>query len=113
MIIRLIDDIKGCSHSRLLSQQIDFEAPVDLWHFYLLRSVGKGAFGKVGDERWSIQLLVTAMLMVSLSLRLSRRLQVRVVQHKQTKALYALKYINKQVIQCTINVYNLSTTLLY
>ncbi|KAH8917588.1 kinase-like protein [Atractiella rhizophila] len=47
-------------------EEIDFDAPVDLWHFYLLRSVGKGAFGKV-----------------------------RVVQHKQTKQLYALKYINK------------------
>ncbi|ORY88803.1 kinase-like domain-containing protein [Leucosporidium creatinivorum] len=47
-------------------EEIDFDGPVDLWHFYLLRSVGKGAFGKV-----------------------------RVVQHKQTKALYALKYINK------------------
>ena len=32
----------------LLTQQIDFDSPVDLWHFYLLRSVGKGAFGKVG-----------------------------------------------------------------
>lgn len=50
-------------------EEIDFNGPVDLWHFYLLRSVGKGAFGKV-----------------------------RVVQHKQTKALYALKYINKQRI---------------
>ncbi|KAM0788231.1 hypothetical protein ACM66B_001385 [Microbotryomycetes sp. NB124-2] len=47
-------------------EAVDFDGPVDLWHFYLLRSVGKGAFGKV-----------------------------RVVQHKQTKALYALKYINK------------------
>lgn len=28
-------------------QEIDFDGPVDLWHFYLLRSVGKGAFGKV------------------------------------------------------------------
>lgn len=45
---------------------IDFDGPVDLYHFYLLRAVGKGAFGKV-----------------------------RVVQHKQTKSLYALKYINK------------------
>lgn len=62
---------------------IDFDGPVDLYHFYLLRAVGKGAFGKV-----------------------------RVVQHKQTKVrtarvflvflsdqiyknLYALKYINK------------------
>ncbi|SGZ17916.1 BQ5605_C020g09152 [Microbotryum silenes-dioicae] len=47
-------------------EAVDFDGPVDLYHFYLLRSVGKGAFGKV-----------------------------RVVQHKQTKALYALKYINK------------------
>ncbi|BGP01186.1 AGC/YANK protein kinase [Rhodotorula toruloides] len=47
-------------------EEVDFDGPVDLWHFYLLRSVGKGAFGKV-----------------------------RVVQHKKTKALYALKYINK------------------
>ncbi|KAL1916200.1 uncharacterized protein VTP21DRAFT_5817 [Calcarisporiella thermophila] len=39
---------------------------VELSHFHLLRSVGKGAFGKV-----------------------------RVVQHKRSKELYALKYINK------------------
>ncbi|KAJ3105050.1 hypothetical protein HDU96_008730 [Phlyctochytrium bullatum] len=40
--------------------------PVELTHFNLLRSVGKGAFGKV-----------------------------RVVQHKGTQKIYALKYINK------------------
>ncbi|EIM86609.1 kinase-like protein [Stereum hirsutum FP-91666 SS1] len=45
---------------------IDFDGDVNLFHFVLLRCVGKGAFGKV-----------------------------RVVQHKQTKDLYALKYINK------------------
>ncbi|KAG8781214.1 hypothetical protein FRC16_002915, partial [Serendipita sp. 398] len=45
---------------------IDFDGEVNLFHFVLLRSVGKGAFGKV-----------------------------RVVQHKQTRELYALKYINK------------------
>ncbi|KAG8940320.1 hypothetical protein FRC04_005418 [Tulasnella sp. 424] len=45
---------------------IDFDGEVNLFHFVLLRSVGKGAFGKV-----------------------------RVVQHKQSKDLYALKYINK------------------
>lgn len=28
-------------------QAIDFDAEVNLFHFYLLRSVGKGAFGKV------------------------------------------------------------------
>lgn len=45
---------------------IDFDGEVTLFHFSLLRCVGKGAFGKV-----------------------------RVVQHKQTQELYALKYINK------------------
>ncbi|KAH8832585.1 kinase-like domain-containing protein [Flagelloscypha sp. PMI_526] len=45
---------------------IDFDGEVNLFHFSLLRCVGKGAFGKV-----------------------------RVVQHKQTQELYALKYINK------------------
>ncbi|KAJ7583388.1 kinase-like domain-containing protein [Mycena floridula] len=45
---------------------IDFDSEVNLFHFSLLRCVGKGAFGKV-----------------------------RVVQHKQTNDLYALKYINK------------------
>ncbi|KAI0047238.1 Pkinase-domain-containing protein [Auriscalpium vulgare] len=47
-------------------QVIDFDGDVNLFHFILLRCVGKGAFGKV-----------------------------RVVQHKQTRDLYALKYINK------------------
>ncbi|CAG8556820.1 6835_t:CDS:2 [Gigaspora rosea] len=47
-------------------EEIDFDAEVELSHFHLLRSVGKGAFGKV-----------------------------RVVQHKRTKIIYALKYINK------------------
>ncbi|TEB21789.1 AGC/YANK protein kinase [Coprinellus micaceus] len=47
-------------------QPIDFDGDANLFHFVLLRCVGKGAFGKV-----------------------------RVVQHKQTKELYALKYINK------------------
>ncbi|KAJ7224408.1 kinase-like domain-containing protein [Mycena pura] len=45
---------------------VDFDGDVTLFHFVLLRCVGKGAFGKV-----------------------------RVVQHKQTRDLYALKYINK------------------
>jgi len=48
------------------SQPVDFDGDVNLFHFVLLRCVGKGAFGKV-----------------------------RVVQHKQTRELYALKYINK------------------
>ncbi|KAL4063180.1 kinase-like protein [Scleroderma citrinum] len=47
-------------------QPVDFEGDVNLFHFHLLRCVGKGAFGKV-----------------------------RMVQHKQTRELYALKYINK------------------
>jgi serine/threonine kinase 32 len=28
-------------------QAIDFDGEVNLFHFFLLRSVGKGAFGKV------------------------------------------------------------------
>ncbi|KAI8331733.1 kinase-like domain-containing protein [Chlamydoabsidia padenii] len=47
-------------------EPVDLNSEVDLTHFTLLRSVGKGAFGKV-----------------------------RVVQHKGTNQLYALKYINK------------------
>lgn len=47
-------------------QPVDFEGDINLFHFVLLRCVGKGAFGKV-----------------------------RMVQHKQTRELYALKYINK------------------
>ncbi|KAF9585196.1 hypothetical protein BGW38_003466 [Lunasporangiospora selenospora] len=47
-------------------EAIDFSAEIELSHFHLLRSVGKGAFGKV-----------------------------RVVQHKKTREIYALKYINK------------------
>ncbi|KAG0167628.1 hypothetical protein DFQ28_005923 [Apophysomyces sp. BC1034] len=47
-------------------EPVDLDGEVDLSHFVLLRSVGKGAFGKV-----------------------------RVVQHKGTKQLFALKYINK------------------
>ncbi|KAI9360818.1 kinase-like domain-containing protein [Zopfochytrium polystomum] len=48
------------------AEPIDFDGEVELIHFELLRSVGKGAFGKV-----------------------------RIVQHKKTQKLYALKYINK------------------
>lgn len=50
-----------CSES-----QVDFDGPVELAHFSLQRSVGKGSFGKV-----------------------------RIVQHKKTKEIFALKYINK------------------
>lgn len=66
---------------------------MDLYHFYLLRSVGKGAFGKVSalprwtNGGWHIR--------GELSSQVPLVAQVRVVQHKQTKALYALKYINK------------------
>ncbi|CAO3665727.1 unnamed protein product [Rhizopus stolonifer] len=45
---------------------VDLSTEVELSHFTLLRSVGRGSFGKV-----------------------------RVVEHKGTKELYALKYINK------------------
>ncbi|KAJ3243253.1 hypothetical protein HDU77_010500 [Chytriomyces hyalinus] len=52
----------GCCQST----PIDFDAPVDITHFELCRSIGKGAFGKV-----------------------------RIVEHKKTRVQYALKYINK------------------
>ncbi|KAJ3981105.1 kinase-like domain-containing protein [Lentinula detonsa] len=48
------------------SEPIDFDGEVNLYHFDLHRAVGKGAFGKV-----------------------------RVVEHKRTKKLYALKYVEK------------------
>ncbi|CDO74485.1 hypothetical protein BN946_scf184979.g40 [Trametes cinnabarina] len=48
------------------SDPTNFDGDVDLYHFDLHRAVGKGAFGKV-----------------------------RVVEHKKTKQLYALKYIDK------------------
>ncbi|KAM5537198.1 hypothetical protein V8D89_009131 [Ganoderma adspersum] len=48
------------------SDPTNFDGEVDLYHFDLHRAVGKGAFGKV-----------------------------RVVEHKKSKKLYALKYIDK------------------
>lgn len=48
------------------SEPVDFNAEVNLYHFELHRAVGKGAFGKV-----------------------------RVVEHKRTRRMYALKYIDK------------------
>ncbi|CAO3595967.1 unnamed protein product [Absidia cylindrospora] len=46
--------------------ELDFGKEVELAHFYLLRVIGKGAFGKV-----------------------------RIVQHRKTEREYALKYISK------------------
>ena len=65
-------------------QPIDFDGEVNLFHFLLLRCVGKGAFGKVGLSFLCI--LYSYFILF---------LKVRVVQHKQTSELYALKYINK------------------
>jgi serine/threonine kinase 32 len=48
------------------SEPVDFDSEVNLYHFDLHRAVGKGAFGKV-----------------------------RVVEHKKTKKIYALKYVEK------------------
>jgi len=67
------------------SKVIDFDADVNLFHFMLLRCVGKGAFGKVP---FSPRLIPISSPIKFFS-------QVRVVQHKQTRDLYALKYINK------------------
>ena len=64
------------------SQPIDFDGEVTLFHFRLLKVVGKGAFGKVCPTLSRLPLLHNVA-------------QVRMVQHKQTRATYALKYINK------------------
>jgi serine/threonine kinase 32 len=71
-------------------EPVDFDGPVDLYHFYLLRAVGKGAFGKV-------RVVQHKQTKVSRSLLVVMRAGVRIL----TKAvflvqnLYALKYINK------------------
>ena len=57
---------------------------MNLFHFVLLRCVGKGAFGKVRASAGVLSARLTG-----------RYYKVRVVQHKQTRDLYALKYINK------------------
>ena len=36
-----------CFALKLLLQPVDFDGEVNLFHFVLLRCVGKGAFGKV------------------------------------------------------------------
>lgn len=83
--VRSISFIPPIPSLILPSKVIDFDADVNLFHFMLLRCVGKGAFGKV-----------TFLRTLSQSLYLSNTFsQVRVVQHKQTRDLYALKYINK------------------
>jgi|ERR1700722_342795 len=65
------------------SEPIDFDAEVNLYHFDLHRAVGKGAFGKV----YPMALCDSSLLNPSI--------QVRVVEYKRTKKLYALKYIDK------------------
>ena len=74
------------SYICLVVQPVDFDGDVNLFHFVLLRCVGKGAFGKVPPNF----LLPLSHFSVSIVL-----FQVRVVQHKQGRELYALKYINK------------------
>lgn len=59
----------------------------------LLRSVGKGAFGKVRLIAGATFFLIVLNLCAWPHLVPPH--QVRVVQHKQTRDLYALKYINK------------------
>lgn len=51
--------------------EVDFDGPVDFYHFYILRAIGKGAFGKVC-----------------------------IVKKRDTKQMYAMKYMNKvQIIK--------------
>ena len=65
------------------SNPVDFDGEVTLYHFDLLRAVGKGAFGKVFMSH------ITPLCLIRLFE------QVRVVQHKRSKKIYALKYIDK------------------
>lgn len=67
------------------SEPVNFDGEVDLYHFDLHRAVGKGAFGKV--------CALHAFIPWFVSLRVQE--QVRVVEHKKSKQLYALKYIDK------------------
>ena len=67
------------------SNPVDFDGEVTLYHFDLLRAVGKGAFGKVFMSLFTPSSLVRSPLSQ----------QVRVVQHKRSKKIYALKYIDK------------------
>ena len=67
------------------SNPVDFDGEVTLYHFDLLRAVGKGAFGKV----------FMSHLTPSYPFRSPLSDQVRVVQHKRSKQIYALKYIDK------------------
>ncbi len=84
-------------------EPVDFDGPVDLYHFYLLRAVGKGAFGKVR---------VVQHKQTKVSLRPSPQSQRAPLPRRRARAqaaelteplldrcvwqnLYALKYINK------------------
>jgi hypothetical protein len=78
------DPLNLFPRSYLCLQPIDFDGEVTLFHFVLLRCVGKGAFGKV-----------LAFFCFPAYPIFILPLKVRVVQHKQTRELYALKYINK------------------
>jgi hypothetical protein len=49
-----LTDTRIARGNSLTTQAIDFEGEVNLFHFYLLRSVGKGAFGKVSAYVWQL-----------------------------------------------------------
>jgi serine/threonine kinase 32 len=74
-----------CDMGCCFSNPVDFDGEVTLYHFDLLRAVGKGAFGKVFMSHFTLLCLVRSPLSE----------QVRVVQHKRSKNIYALKYIDK------------------
>ena len=74
-----------CDMGCCFSNPVDFDGEVTLYHFDLLRAVGKGAFGKVFIPLFTPLCLVCSPLSE----------QVRVVQHKRSKKIYALKYIDK------------------
>lgn len=67
-----------------------FSFAVDFDHFQILRAIGKGAFGKVGSflsgQSWSWTFWLISFFFP---------FQVCIVQKKDTKAMYAMKYMNK------------------
>jgi serine/threonine kinase 32 len=66
------------------ADNVDYDGEVNLFHFELHRAVGKGAFGKV-----------RFLFLFRYRRLISAAKKVRVIEHRRSKKLYALKYIEK------------------
>lgn len=47
--------------AKMDTQKIDFDGPVTLYHFSLLRSIGKGAFGKVNPNYFTSNMSIAKL----------------------------------------------------